>query len=236
MPGPEGISSASGEIQQQRELALSDFKTPSGLMLVCSGDIQDPRVAHQTDRALQRLSQFERVLRHIDNLGNKIRNSQNVDPNDTTALWLLKRITASWYIYELSQEDLTQSTALDLNNKLLPDKDKAIVETELVLRRNGFYMSDIFEEVNHTLCPPIEREIDPKDKELIIELAEKQSEKVNLNNDKGGKAASTVTDPEGIKNALQVLGKPVSYIHDPVLDEPSKEAADYVRRLFDRSF
>lgn len=214
--------------------------TASGILVVSDLDFGE-KGNRRRNRQFQRLTQFKKIIEIADRWERNLDGflpSDQIEPTKKMIL-LFRHIAASLY-EELSGESLTKQTAEGIVEEDLPKPDRILTKAEEIIRELSLNLTDVFSSINAILHPRPQKEIDSETKKLTSEAKDRE----RLEHDsKEPKNDEETTErmrelAEQIDKAYKKSAERESelYVHNPILDEPSKEAAAYVRELWERPF
>ena len=193
-------------------------------------------------RPHQRLKQFNRITGLADQLEKETVEQDPTRDVKNKKIWvaLLRVIAESFYREELSQEPLTKTPALDIVNSRLPNAEAAVDEVGNTIKRLSFNIEDIFDEVGRALDGTSDRVISEETKQRMSAMKEEEREKKKAS-ELPEKPPDIITDlaarTYSVWNVHKAKrGELTVFVYDPKLDEPSAEAAEYVRELFKKPF
>lgn len=215
-------------------------RTTNGIVVITSSSLGGPdTISRQTARGIQRLGAYAKIWSNIDTLRLRLRNEEPLTPNTNLNptnrfLPLLERAATTMYRNEFSSESWLEASADDIRTKRLPKAEAVVAEVELYIRSIRFNIDDVHHEVDMILHQPtvhaVVKQASAEAKELVSQIAEKQRQE-KQEREMREKAANL--KPEEVV----VFSRPkLAYVHDPTLDEPSKEAAAYIEELFNRPY
>ncbi|OGH11163.1 MAG: hypothetical protein A2857_04120 [Candidatus Levybacteria bacterium RIFCSPHIGHO2_01_FULL_36_15] len=216
---------------------------PMGILIVSDVDFADPKI-NRTDRQFQRLGQFQMLTETADQWERNLDGSLPCGDEKPTQRLLDKyrHIAASWYTNELSKEPLTKLTAEGIIQDRLPQTDVILRKVIEYIKKLSLGLTDIYDEADRILNPPSQKEIDPEVPKLESQIKDKQRQE------------DSTQKPDAMKKASKELGEKAReiaqsyeaqskhrkskdiYVHDPVMDEPSSNAAAYFEELWNRTF
>ncbi|MCL5018924.1 MAG: hypothetical protein M1426_00370 [Patescibacteria group bacterium] len=152
-----------------------------GLVIVMAMDLKSNGIFDiNSPRQTQRLMQFERLIEVADDLERDLDGSFTKEQTEQEEyvrrlVQTLRHVAASWYRSEFSTDLLTKQATKGSVSGGLPQTDDVLRETDALLRKNSFYLDDIYNEVEIILHPR-QKQIDPEVKKLTSQSKKRDAE------------------------------------------------------------
>lgn len=214
------------------------------IVIVSDMDLKSAGAPKKIDRQFQRLTQFTKLLSITDAIERKLDGSLTAGQADHLRRLVrkLRHIAASWFDNEFLKDPISRLTVKSIVNENLPQTDAAIKAAEEHVDRITLKTTVIYNEAENILHPPLQKTIDKDTQKLASDVkankSDRDSKQKPADITEKERAQEKITNEIIQGNAARMRSQQPKdiYVHDPIMDEPSSNAAEYFEELWNKPF